>query len=152
MSIRVDRKDFVVPVARPRVLPVSTFRVTFALSETVFTMKPWPCSGNDSACPPCARTHVSPRVKMYAPTSSSVTPIAIRALKRTAVDNGGDAWKKNKKSAAPTGKTSGRHRSRACRSYRGLLSGDSGASGHCIGRFSQARRNDSVRNPEVPNA
>lgn len=32
-------------------------------------------------------------------------PIAIRALKCAAVDNGGDAWKKNKKRAEPTGKT-----------------------------------------------
>jgi len=31
-------------------------------------------------------------------------PIAIRALKRAAVDKGGDAWKKNQKKAAPTGK------------------------------------------------
>ena len=31
-------------------------------------------------------------------------PIAIRALKRAAVDKGGDAWKKNRTIAAPTGK------------------------------------------------
>jgi NADPH-dependent glutamate synthase beta subunit-like oxidoreductase len=31
-------------------------------------------------------------------------PIAIRALKRAAVDNGSDAWKKNKKKSEPTGK------------------------------------------------
>ena len=31
-------------------------------------------------------------------------PIAIRALKRAAVDNSGDAWKRNKKIAAPTDK------------------------------------------------
>ena len=34
-------------------------------------------------------------------------PIAIRALKRAAVDNGGDRWKKSKKVAANTGKTVG---------------------------------------------
>ncbi len=31
-------------------------------------------------------------------------PIAIRAIKRAAVDNGGDAWKKNRKKSADTGK------------------------------------------------
>ena len=34
-------------------------------------------------------------------------PIAIRALKRAAVDNGGDAWKKNKPVVEKSGKTVG---------------------------------------------
>ena len=42
---------------------------------------------------------------MPAPTGSSGTRIAIRALKRAAVDHGGDAWKAGKRPAAQTGKT-----------------------------------------------
>ena len=103
MSIRVNRKDFVIPRPPPRVLRALTFRVTYGRFEMVFTMKRWLCSERLPLPTVCADACFAPCEDVCAYKQFG-DPIAIRALKRAAVDNGADSWLKNKRRSSLTGK------------------------------------------------
>jgi len=104
MSIRVDRKDFVVPrctAACPAGVDVPRYirAVRDGLhDEAVAVLReklPLPTVCADACFAPCED------VCAYRQFGD---PIAIRALKRAAVDKGGDSWTKNKRRTSPTGK------------------------------------------------
>lgn len=104
MSIRVSRKDFVVPrctAACPAGVDVPRYirAVRDGLyDEAVAVLReklPLPTVCADACFAPCE--------DMCAYRQFG-DPVAIRALKRAAMDGGGDAWKRNKKMIAFTGK------------------------------------------------
>lgn len=104
MSIRVSRKDFVVPrctAACPAEVDVPRYirAVKDGLyDEAVAVLReklPLPTVCADACFAPCE--------DMCAYRQFG-DPVAIRALKRAAMDGGGDAWKRNKKMIAFTGK------------------------------------------------
>ncbi len=102
---RVRRKDFVVPAcvsACPAGIDVPRY-IRYVkdgrFDEAVAVIRekiPFPTVCADACFAPCEDACA---YKQYG------DPIAIRALKRAAVENGGDLWKKNKKIAESTGKT-----------------------------------------------
>ena len=103
-QVRVSRKDFIVPrcsnacpagVDVPRYIrAVKDGRYDDAVA-VLRERIPFPTVCADACFAPCEDVCA---YKQFG------DPIAIRALKRAAVDNGGDAWKKNQKKAASTGK------------------------------------------------
>lgn len=104
MSIRVSRKDFVVPrctAACPAGVDVPRYirAVRDGLyDEAVAVLReklPLPTVCADACFAPCEDVCAYRQIG---------DPIAIRALKRAAVDSGGEAWKKNKKKLESTGK------------------------------------------------
>jgi formate dehydrogenase (NADP+) beta subunit len=104
MSIRVSRKVFVVPrctAACPAGVDVPRYirAVRDGLyDEAVAVLReklPLPTVCADACFAPCED------VCAYRQFGD---PIAIRALKRAAVDNAGETWKKNKKKLGPSGK------------------------------------------------
>lgn len=103
-SCRVSRKEFIVPrctIACPAGIDVPRYiRAVKAgrYDEAVAVVRekiPLPTVCADACFAPCEDACA---YTQYG------DPIAIRALKRVAVDNGGDSWLKKKKKAAPTGK------------------------------------------------
>ena len=102
---RVLRKDFVIPacvsacpagVDAPRYIRcVKTGRFDEAVA-VIREKIPFPTVCADACFAPCEDACA---YKQFG------DPIAIRALKRAAVDKGGDAWKKRKKKAEKTGKS-----------------------------------------------
>lgn len=103
-SIRVPRKDFVIPpcanacpagIDVPRYIrAVRDGRYDDAVA-IVRERIPFPTVCADACFAPCEDECAYRQIG---------DPIAIRALKRAAVDNGGDAWTRNKKNAPRTGK------------------------------------------------
>ncbi len=104
-SMRVPRKDFIVPpcadacpagIDVPRYIrAVKEGRYDDAVA-VVREKIPFPTVCADACFAPCED------VCAYRQFGD---PVAIRALKRAAVDNGGDAWKKRKKKPKKTGKS-----------------------------------------------
>ena len=104
MSIRVNREDFVIPRCTATCpAGVDVPRYIRAVQDGLFDQAvavlreklPLPTVCADACFAPCED------VCAYRQFGDSV---AIRALKRAAVDNGGDIWLKNKKRSMPTGK------------------------------------------------
>jgi formate dehydrogenase beta subunit len=103
-QVRVSRKDFIVPrctnacpagVDVPRYIrAVKDGRYDDAVA-VLRERIPFPTVCADACFAPCEDECA---YKQFG------DPIAIRALKRAAVDNGGDAWKNNQKKASSTGK------------------------------------------------
>ena len=103
-QVRVSRKDFIVPrcsnacpagVDVPRYIrAVKDGRYDDAVA-VLRERIPFPTVCADACFAPCEDACA---YRQFG------DPIAIRALKRAAVDNGGDAWKQNQKKAAATGK------------------------------------------------
>lgn len=103
-SVRVSRKDFIVPrctqacpagVDVPRYIrAVKEERYDDAVA-VLREKLPLPTVCADACFAPCEDVCA---YKQFG------DPIAIRALKRAAMDHGGDAWKNNQKKAAATGK------------------------------------------------
>jgi formate dehydrogenase (NADP+) beta subunit len=105
MNIRVPRKGFIVPRctdACPAGVDVPRYIRAVKdgeYDEAIAVLRekiPFPTVCADACFAPCED------VCAYRQFGD---PIAIRALKRAAVDNGGGAWKKNKKVADKSGKT-----------------------------------------------
>ncbi len=103
-QFRVSRKDFIVPRctgACPAGVDVPRYIRAVKdgkYDEAVAVLRekiPFPTVCADACFAPCED------VCAYRQLGD---PIAIRAIKRAAVDKGGDSWKKNKKKAAGTGK------------------------------------------------
>lgn len=104
MDVRVPRKDFIVPrctSACPAGVDVPRYIRAVRdgeFDEAVAVLReriPLPTVCADACFAPCEDVCA---YKQFG------DPIGIRALKRAAVDHGGDAWKKNKKRADKTGK------------------------------------------------
>ena len=104
MSIRVNREDFVIPRCTATCpAGVDVPRYIRAVQDGLFDQAvavlreklPLPTVCADACFAPCED------VCAYRQFGD---PLAIRALKRAAVDNGGDFWLKNKKRNMPTGK------------------------------------------------
>ncbi len=103
-SVRISRKDFIVPrctnacpagIDVPRYIrAVKEGRFDDAVA-VVREKIPFPTVCADACFAPCEDECA---YKQFG------DPIAIRALKRAAVDKGGDAWKQNQKKAESTGK------------------------------------------------
>lgn len=107
MSIRVSREDFIVPrctAACPAGVDVPRYIRAIRdarYDDAVAVLReklPLPTVCADACFAPCED------VCAYRQLGD---PIAIRALKRAAMDNGSDQWLKNKKRAEPTGKSVG---------------------------------------------
>lgn len=104
MGFKVEEKDFIVPrctAACPAGVDVPRYIRAVRngqFDEAVAVLRerlPLPTICADACFAPCEDVCA---YKQFG------DPIAIRAMKRAAVDNGGDAWLKNKKKAAPSGK------------------------------------------------
>lgn len=104
MDVRVPRKDFVVPRcsgACPAGVDVPRYIRAVRdgkYDEAVAVLReriPFPTVCADACFAPCEDVCAYKQIG---------DPIAIRALKRAAVDHGGDAWKKNRRVAEKTGK------------------------------------------------